>query len=133
MKKKDIKKVNIKELSIALDRKIEEQKQRQLGGKFEKDGDLFKPKASFNLKTVTKSEYSQLYGLYDFMKENPNVTTGNVRRLLRYKAINYNFLNKCDQAMNDFLEQLITHGPSAMAEFIEKHHKAIEDCGLLHL
>ena len=130
MKKKETKDNNIKELSIALDKKIDQHKQKQLGGMFEKDGDMFKTKASFNSKSMSKAQYCQLFALYDFMLSNPKVTYGEIRRLLRSKSIHYHFLNKCDQEIDSFIEELKSHGPYSMALYIENQHKKTESYGI---
>lgn len=122
MKKKEIND-NIKELVVAFDKKIEEHKKKLLGDKFEKDGSLFKTKVTFNAKSMTKYQYSKLFALYDFMQEHPKVSNVEIRRMLRYRSINYSFLNKCDISIEDFLDELRYHGPVSMALIIEEAHR----------
>ncbi len=133
--KKEIKKINdeTKKLVVALTQKIKEQGKIQFGGNFEEDNGLFKTKVKFNAKSMSKYQYSQLFALYDFMKENPKLSEADVRRLLRSKPIRFAFLNKCDTEVEDFLGDLKDHGPVYVATYIESHNGGLEKWAKRHL
>ena len=122
-----------KKLVVALTGKIEEHKKKQIGGNFEKEGMFYKTKVTFNAKSMNKYQYSQLFALYDFMKENPNLSEADVRRLLRSKPIKFAFLNKCDTEVEDFLGDLKDHGPVYVATYIESHNGGLEKWAKRHL
>lgn len=115
-----------KSLVIALTEKIQKQKRKQVGDCFEKDGVLFKTKVKFIAKSMNKSQYSQLFALYDFMKENPNLSENEVRKVLASKPISFAFLNKCDANIKGFLNGLKLSGPVSMAEDIERQNGGVE-------
>lgn len=134
-KKKEIKKIDDanKKLIVALTEKIEEAKQKQIGGNFEKEGMFYKTKVTFNAKSMNKYQYSQLFALYNFMKDNPNLSEADVRKLLRSKPIKFAFLNKCDSEVEDFLSDLKDHGPVYIATRIESKNGGLEKWAKKHL
>ena len=112
-----------KKLVVALTEKIEIHKKKQIGGNFEKDGMFYKTKVIFNAKSMSKYEYSQLFALYDFMQDNQKLSEAEIRRLLRSKPIKFAFLNKCDNNIEGFLDDLKDDGPVYMATRIESSEK----------
>ena len=129
MKNKKEMKVNdqTKKLVAALTEKIEIHKKKQIGENFEKENGLFKTKVKFNSKSMSKYQYSLLFALYDFMKDNPKATDMEIRKVLRSKSINFAFLNKCDNNIENFLEELKKHGPVSMAYEIERQNGGLEN------
>ena len=89
MKNKKEMKVNdqTKKLVVALTEKIKEQGKVQFGDCFEKDGELFKTKVKFNGKSMNKYQYSELFALYVFMNENPNLQEADKRKVLNSTSI----------------------------------------------
>lgn len=128
-KNKKVLKINdeTKKLVVALTEKIKQERQKELGDGFQRDGELFKTTFKFNAKTMTKSQYSQLFALYTFMEENPNVTEDEIRKVLHSKSINFWFLNKCDANIEDFISELRKHGPVSMALKVENRNKGLEN------
>lgn len=122
-----------KKLVVALTEKIEIHKMKQIGGNFEKDGVLFKTKVKFIAKSMNKYQYSQLFALHSFMKDNPNLSEGEIRKLLRSKPIMFSFLNKCDAEVEAFLSELKKHGPVSMAYEIERQDGGMEKWAKRHL
>ena len=135
MKNKKETKVNdeTKKLVLALTEKIEIHKKKQIGENFEEDNGLFKTKVKFNAKSMNKYQYSQLCALFDFMLDNPKLNEAEIRKVLRSKSINFAFLNKCDNDIEGFLEELKKHGPVSMAYEIERQNGGLEKWGKRHL
>ena len=132
--KKEIKKVDElnKKLVVALNEKIEHHKKKQIGGNFEKDGVLFKTKVKFVAKSMSKYQYSQLFALYEFIKENPQLTEAEIRKVLRSRSIKFAFLNNCDVNVQGFLEKLKKHGPYSMAIYIDEANDGLEKWAKRH-
>ena len=122
-----------KKLIVALTEKIEEHKMKQIGGNFEKEGMFYITKVKFNAKSMSKYQYSQLFALHDFMKDNPKLSEADVRKLLRSKPIKFAFLNKCDVEVEDFLSDLKDHGPVYVATYIESRNGGLERWAKRHL
>lgn len=133
--KKEIKKVDDinKKLVVALTQKMEIHKKKQIGGNFEKDGVLFKTKVKFVAKSMSKYQYSQLFALYEFMKENPQLTEAEIRKVLRSRSIKFAFLNNCDIKVQGFLDKLEKYGPYSMAIYIDEANDGLEKWAKRHL
>ena len=57
-----------------------------------KDGDLFVPKAKFNSKALTKYNYRQLSGLYEYMQANPDKTDDEIRTVIHKNKAEFVYL-----------------------------------------
>ena len=118
---KKIKEINTntvdKKLVVTLTMKIRDERHAILE-ETKKEGSLFIVTKKFDSKYMTKYQYRQLLGLYDFMTSNPNVTEDQIRKLISKKPIEFGFLNKCVRDIEDFIPELKKHGASSMAEYI---------------
>lgn len=122
-----------KKLVKELTEKIKHERRNQVGT-FEKDeGGLFKTKTVFAAKSMTKANYRQLFGLYKFMKEHPEMKEDEIRLLLHKKSLEFGFLIKCDRTIEDFFSELVKHGPASMAEEYEFQHGGLERFAKKHL
>ena len=135
MKKKKTNKVidENKKLVVALTEKIKQHRKIEIGDGFEKDGELFKTTYKFNAKSMTKNQYTKLFALYDFIKENPSLNEDDVRKVLNSNCMSFAFLLECDRTIDNFLYELKKHGPVSMAHEIERQQKSIEKWAKRHL
>ena len=135
MKKKKTNKVidENKKLVVALTEKIKQHRKREIGDGFEKDGELFKTTFKFNAKSMTKNQYTKLFALYEFIKENPNLSENDIRTIIYSKNVSFSFLVECDKKIDNFLYELKKHGPVSMAHEIERQQKSIEKWAKRHL
>ena len=101
-----------------LTEKIKEERQKNFGlpGK---DGKLFKTETPFKSKHVSNYQYRLLSALYSFMKENPNLSEQEIRKVLHAKSTQFSNLIIYDRAINDFIPELEQHGVMYMIEQIE--------------
>ena len=134
-KNKQVKKVNneTKKLVVALTEKIKQERQKEIGDGFQRDGELFKTTFKFNAKSMTKNQYIKIFALYEFMQDNPNLSEEEIRKVIYTKTINFAFLVECDRTMDNFLTELKKHGPVSMAYEIERQHKSVEKWAKRHL
>lgn len=105
-----------------LTEKIRAERKSQLGDFEREENGLFKTKPKFVAKSMTKSQYLQLFGLFKFMQENPALQDDEIRLLLHKKPLEFGFLIKCDREIDDFFTELRKHGPVSMAEYYESLH-----------
>ena len=92
-KNKQVKKVNneTKKLVVALTEKIKQERQKEIGDGFQRDGELFKTTFKFNAKSMTKNQYIKIFALYEFMQDNPNLSEEEIRKVVYTKTINFAF------------------------------------------
>lgn len=119
------KKINVKptpnrdkELIKELTEKIKQERQKQIGlpGK---DGKLFKTETPFKSKHISNYQYRLLSALYNFMKENPDLSEQEIRKYLHAKSTQFSTLIMYDRAISDFISELKQHGVMYMVEQIE--------------
>lgn len=105
-----------KKLVVALTNRIREERYTLIGEKREEG--LFTVTKKFSSKNMSKYQYRQLLGLYEFMLNNPKVTEDEIRKIILKKPIEFGFLNKCVREIEDFIPELKQHGATSMAEQI---------------
>jgi len=105
-----------KKLVVELYKKMQFAKfQAQTKENGDKDDLFLKPKgARINPKYLSDKQYFQIAQFYVFLKENPDLTSEEIREVLKSNN-KFSFLRKLDKLIPDFYEELKLHGPMTIA------------------
>jgi len=91
---------------------------KQVQSKFERssvEDDLFIKLGGFSTpKNLARDKYFQIAQFYNFLKENPNLTNEDIRKILNSNN-KFSFLRKLDKLIPDFYEELKLQGPMTIA------------------
>ena len=91
---------------------------KQVQSKFERssvEDDLFMKLGGFSTpKNLARDKYFQIAQFYNFLKENPNLTNEDIRKILNSNNKS-SFLRKLDKLIPDFYEELKLRGPMTIA------------------
>lgn len=77
-------------------------------------------------KYVTKENYKELVALYELIKNNENLNLDSVERMLDENPKKFTFLNKCNQYIFDFINELKCKGPYFIAREMSRQGKEID-------
>ena len=68
-----------------------------------------------NPRYISDEHYFQIVEFYNFLQENPDLTTNEIREVLKGKTLKFAFLRKLDQLIPDLFDELKQHGPGSIA------------------
>ena len=77
-------------------------------------------------KYVSKNDYKELVALYEFLKDNPELSVSEIEKLVDENQKKFKFLNKCLESIFNFVTELKCRGPYFIAKEMSRQGREID-------
>lgn len=115
-------KIENKKLLKELTDKIRKVTKQEL--EIKKSNVIKQPEIDF--KYVSKNNYKELIGLYNYMKAQESLDLSELERFIDKNKVRFPYLYKCNESIYDFASTLLCSGPQFIAREMTRQGKEIE-------